>query len=81
MPIITPVHAPADSQGGPAATPRALLTRALILLNDAANGVTDAAKLAGRAGHAEREKSLHVIARSIVHEMSGIGNARDNAAG
>lgn len=34
-----------------------------------------------RLSHAEREKSLHVIARSIVCEMSGIGNARDNAAG
>ena len=81
MPIITPVHAPADSPGGSAATPRAQLTRVLVLLRDAANGVAEAARLAGRAGHPERESSLNGISRSIVSEMPGLESARDNAAG
>ncbi len=80
MPI-TPVYAVAGDPIGPGATPRALLTRVLILLRDAANGVAEAARLAGRAGHPERESSLNSISRSIASEMPGIENTRDNAAG
>jgi hypothetical protein len=52
-----------------------------VLLRDAANGVAEAARLAGRAGHPERESSLNGISRSIVSEMPGLETARDAAAG
>ena len=80
MPI-TPVYAPPGGPHGSSTTPRIQLTRVLILLHDAANGIAEAAHLAGRAGHPERESSLNGISRSIISEMPGIESARDNAAG